>query len=669
MKSLNVDKYVSKYMFGKDQKILPFIKFIEDHCGEIEKGILSNDNQIAIKLLYEYLYITDVVYKSVGLMRMVRTNPDLDQADTRIETLVDNFFKSEEIFTKVSKLKVHDKIIKKFTCKQNESIELIQKNIKHLEQQIQNLLNTNVIMKTTPVMKKQIAGLPDNLPLSRQTYYYLQRNLNSANERKQIEDLYYQKANSSLQLLSQLIIERHKYAILSGCSSYFHLIKKKLSGESENIKSDIDDLILKINQRSKKEIDRIFRSLKSDGFDKKVDVNDIVYYYEKFKTKVSFTPNHVLKILFNVINKYFNIDFIESKQDGLWSDNVKSYKVGIGKELFGYCYLDLLKSSGRSISSPNCIHLCHQYTNLNSKTIPTRIVIIGNYPSLDETCMSFSDVIYLFREFGYAIQSLSYKTSNGVILPNEEFDVLMPQIMECIAWEKSTIELLCVNELVTHPNIVDNVIFMRHTDFAHSIKLRCVNALFDHMLHNSPELIKILKTDNSNGKQGSTLLSIYKKTYKNIMFSQQDILNVDISGINPTLIQQQINGSESLLYCNIYSEILSFNIFQLVASGHGQEFISNVLRSDQTKMKKPLESFISKANNNSYELYLKELIGYSEIDTEVNNKINNSLNTHNALRIKKHPLPVIVESSANQFDEDTDVSNVENVIKIDRRSF
>lgn len=667
MKSLNVDKYISKYLFSKDQKILQFVKFIEDHCKELEKGILVNNDMIALKLLYEYLHVLNTVYKNIGLLQLLNSeNKELIQADRAIELLQENFFSNVVMYEKLIKLKkVPEKILKKFTLKQNPAIDEIQSNIKKLEQKI---YLTTLSKNTIPVskqMKVNIIGLPNSLDLDRQNYYFLQRNVSNAREREIIEHFYITHANKSLTDLANLIIERHKLAVLSGSPTYFNFIKKKSSNEN-TIRADIEDLISKIDTKSRKEVDRIYRNLKTDRFDKKVDTNDIVYYCEKFKTRVEFSPSHVIKCLLHIFDKYFNIQFIElpNKSDQ-WDDDVIGYKVGFGKELFGYCYIDLKKTIKKKITSPICVHMCHQYTNLEDKTTPTKVAIVGNYENMETECMTLSDVIYLFREFGCAVQMLSHKSSNGLFFSNEEFDILMPQVMECILWEKQTIEMLCINETI--PDIIDNVLFTRHSNFAHSIKIKCVNALFDHVIHNSHEFIRILKSVKPD-EYSQVFISSYKKIYENIMFSQQDILNTNIIGIPPSIIQQEINGSEGLIYCNIYTEILSFSVFQLTKSGNGNKFIKDVLRCDQNKMKKQLEEFISGGNCNSYDLYLKELIGYNEIDTEINNSINNKIVPAN---ISKYPqtkqhvklLPTIIESSANQYDDSEHSNdNIENVI-------
>lgn len=672
MKSLNIEKYIQKYMFDSTDKskILQFIKYIESHCEELEKGILEQDEPIAKKLLYEYIHITTTIYENIGLLTIIYGDVDyLNDANKTIEQMYNKFFTNSKIYEKVLSLKkVSEKIIRKFNLEKNPAINEITNNIKKLELLIAKTLTASTTMPTSKKMRDEIEDLPKKIKLDRQNYYFLQRNLSCAREREVVEQLYFSHSNQTLNMLANLVIERHKLAVLTGSPTYFNFIKKKTSNET-NIKQDLEDLVLKIDLKSRKEIDRIYRNLLTDRYDKKVDSNDIVYYCEKFKTKITFSPKHILNCIFKIVEQTFGIKFIETQIPKLWSNTVLGYKVGFEKELLGHCYLDLCKTPTKTMTSPICLHMSHQYTNLDGNTTSTKVAIIGNYLNLDEKCMSFSDVIYLFKEFGSAIQMLSYKSSNGLMFTNKEFSTLMPQIMECILWERKTIEMLCKGE---DSDIVDNVLFTRHLNFAHSIKIKCANALFDHVLHNSAELIKIIKSVDPT-EYGQVLLSAYKKIYENIMFSQQDILNTNINGIYPTCIQQEINGSEGLVYCDIYTEILSFNIYQLTKSGLGTKFIKNVLRCDQNRIKTQLEEFITSAGDNSYDVYLRELIGYNEIDTEINNKINQKILINNSKfsnynRRQVNTLPTIVESSANQFDDsDHSDDNVENIIKIDRK--
>jgi hypothetical protein len=144
------------------------------------------------------------------------------------------------------------------------------------------------------------------------------------------------------------------------------------------------------------------------------------------------------------------------------------------------------------------------------------------------------------------------------------------------------------------------------------------------------------------------------------MSSQQNILNMEITGINPTVIQQEINGSEGIIYGNILTEILSFGIYNIIKTGKGISFFNNTLNVESTKIKKSLYDFISTHSTDSYDLYLQEVIGYSEIDTDVNIKEKENFKNTNA---------ILTDSSVNHFGEDSDESDNDsnNIIHIDRK--
>ena len=83
-------------------------------------------------------------------------------------------------------------------------------------------------------------------------------------------------------------------------------------------------------------------------------------------------------------------------------------------------------------------------------------------------------------------------------------------------------------------------------------------------------------------------------------------------------------------------------------------------KAGSDKFKELVKKFISKIEDN-YNLYLQELIGYNEIDTELNMKIKNENSTHNS-----------TDNDINYFDDGdsdnySDNNNKENMIFIDRK--
>ena len=661
MQYININTIVSKCTFYEDSiYVYNSTETVINNCKKLEQEILSEkfDNLIS-DALFEWLYCINLLYKSVGLAKLINCTQNLSHVDETIEKYKVSFFNNENISKILSSLNIPnekdniEKILRNFS---NNKLSNLPNKIKKITKEIRKKLDINSILITTNEMKKYVNNLPDNLILTRQSYYYLQRKIQDTNTRNEIEKSFFQKSNNCLDLIAELISERSKYAISLGHNTFFELTQKKIHGNSNDIKSLINDLVIKIESRSRKEIDRVYRELKKDGYNKKVDLYDIIYYYEKLRTRHLFVPNKVIQILCEMVNEYFGLIMKKVVYDyELWSSNIDTYHI----EGLGFIHFDLQKQSNKKITSPVSIHLCQQYLDKNNILHPTRIALIGGYADMNTKCITYSDIIYLFREIGYSIQLMSYQTQRGIMFHSDEFATLLPQIMEYIAWEKETINEICkgLDEIVP-----DHILFTRYIDFANSIKLRCVNAFFDHIIHNSSDVIEIINDSiKKNGNAGKVLLSIYKKIYSDIMSAQSDILNLNINGINPTLLYQEINGSEGMLYGNILTEILSYGVFSLIRSGRdkknyknsGNYFIKNVLNSDLGKLKKTLYKFISNLREDSYDLYLQKLIGYNEIDTDVNMKQK------------------LLDNNSNHFAEETNEpssdEDLEEVIHMERR--
>lgn len=666
MNSLNIDKIVAEYIFNNngDTDINKIITKILSHCKKLRGYIHeSNDNNIIIQILFEYLYVIDNLYKSIGLMQILYPSSKFTNIDNTLEKFNNEFFSDYKMYEKLNKIKSSlknnddinalENILKKFIQKQNSEIEKSLEKINNIISEINTLMNVDYLLTVPVAAKKSFPSnsIPDRLLVNRQTYYYLQRKVKDPESRKIIEKVYLTKSEKCMNLLANLVIERHNYAKLSGYKTYFNLVEKS-NGKSDKIKTLINDLIIKIESKSRKEIDRIYRELLKDGFMKKVDMYDIIYYYEKLKTKHMFSPNEVVKIIFEMINKYFGLNFNKLIFPlKLWSSRAETYSVTDSNGLLlGYLHLDLEKIGSRKTTSPVCVNICHQYKNIKNIMCYSRIAIIAGYSDLQKRCLTYSDVIYLFREFGCAIQYLSHLSTNGLYFINHEFNILFPQIMEYIAWEKSTIEKICIG---LDKTVVDHIIYMRYIDFCSSIKIRCINALFDHIIHNSSDIITVIKNTESN--PGNVLKLLYKRVYSDVMSSQQDILNLDIIGINPTTIYQEINGSEGIVYGNVLTEILSFGVYHSIRNGGGSQFLQTVIKSDPDKLKKILDEYISKVDGNSgYNIYLHEIIGFNEIKTDIKSKSKSNV--------------LLTESSSNQFhDTDDSDSNSDNIIQIDRK--
>jgi len=638
MPSLEIEKLIFKFIFNKGKiSISKALELALIYCDTMISEIIKSTNQTTIlNSLFEYLFVFNYLYKSIGLLVIMNPTTEINSIDQMLKKYNTKFFNNRDVYEKLLKLNpklidesiVLSKIIKEFEQKYDENKEEMIIEINKLSNLIRKDLDRNQQLTITDKMKPYLPEkVKSKINLTRQNYYFLHRKIKNPELRNSIEETYFQKTEAIMIMFSKLILLRHKYANISGYKTYYNFLKKKSQADSDDIKVLINDLIAKLEDRSRKEIERIHRELKKDGYDKKVNLTDIIYYYEQMKAKNLFKPSDVVKVIIQSFKEYFNIIF-EQQENSKWQNiSVQTYVIKNGSVIMGYLYLDLEQRKNKNITSPISVHLCQQYHNLDNQTTHTKVVIVSGYDSLNNKCITYPDVISLFKEFGYSIQLMAYTTTKGISFKNE-FDTMLSQILEYIAWEKTTIEKLCSNK-----ELIDHILFTRFIDFANSIKLRAINVLFDHVIHNSEDLSKIIENNIHDEKYMKTaIIKLYQKLYSDFMVEQNDVIDRNIKGIHPSLIYQELNNA-GLFHIDILNQILSFSIFSFIkkdnnkttsskdeVSFNGNEFISHVLNSDPERTKKLIDNYISKFGD-SYAMYLENLIGYTEIDTEVNRKI------------------------------------------------
>jgi hypothetical protein len=663
MESINFLDFICKNIFNPNKNSQKNINKIIDYCSRIQYKIINEDSKEFYYIL-ELINIIDFVYNSITLMLLIQYNHILSECDKSIMLFINSFYNNKIIYEKLLNIKnkidnnqlfVYEKIVDKFNKIHAEKSYNLLKLMNNIKENINKILEIDTDYDTSKIKKYINHDIPKNILLTKNSYFYLQRTISDSDIRNDIEKQYFKKSHNTFGLLSKLIIHRHNYALIYNKKTYFDYIKKKTPDESKEIRNLINDLIEKIDNKSRKEIERIRRELKKDGSNKKVDLYDIIYYYDKLKTKILFKPNNVLSILLNLLKIYFGLNIVTSKSNNLWNKSVITYEVSNSNNIIiGYLFVDLEKKDGSNINSPTAIRLSKKFKKGSNIITDNNVVLLSNYKDLNSNCMTYSDIVYLFKEFGNALQYL-VKNYDGFIISDNQFNILFSQLMEYIAWEKSTITKLCSEY---DSSVIDHILFTRYIDFTNSIKLRCINALFDHIIHNSVDLIDILKKNDNDihigdVRNGEVLFSLYKQIYSDIMISQKDIVNLNINGINPSIIYQQINGSECILYENVLTEILSYGIYYVVKQGKGNLFINSVLQSEPHKFRKALYEYISEIEN-SYDLYINEVIGINEIDTEKNIEIKNKFKNSNE---------ILTDSVTNCFNENnSDDSSDEDII-------
>jgi len=443
--------------------------------------------------------------------------------------------------------------------------------------------------------------------LTRDNYFYLLNTISDANVRSKIETAYNMKSDSIMTDICKIIVLRQYYATELGYGSYFDYINNK-NNNSNDIKELIFDLISKVDLRATNEIERIHTELAKDGFNKKVEYNDIIYYHNKLQSKLLFKPSSVFASIFKSIDKYFSISFVSSDRPK-WHNNMVVFECvdKCTRAKLGILYLDTEYSPGKRVDSPMFIKLSDKY-QINGDMYMSEVCITANYKDVNARCMSYNEVIQMYREFGHVLQNISYISHTGLINYDKSFSNFLPQIMEYIAWERDTIKHIAPEST---PEQIDHIIFGRNIDVCYSIKMRCIQASIDHIIHNSKEFSSLVNEylKESRSTTPNILTTLYKKTFGEMMSKSRDILNIDIQSIPPNFIAQMINGTEGVLYGNISSEILSYAVFSSIKDGKGEQFRKEVLEPTNKPFNNLLLQFISSIDTDTYNLYLSKIIG------------------------------------------------------------
>ena len=91
------------------------------------------------------------------------------------------------------------------------------------------------------------------------------------------------------------------------------------------------------------------------------------------------------------------------------------------------------------------------------------------------------------------------------------------------------------------------------------------------------------------------------------MFKSLDI-DTNITTISPIVIHNLINGQQGLIYGNILSMLLAFNVYKYINSGSNLSALYELLENKNYSYKKNLINFISAYNDDYYNIFITECL-------------------------------------------------------------
>lgn len=171
-----------------------------------------------------------------------------------------------------------------------------------------------------------------------------------------------------------------------------------------------------------------------------------------------FPEPHVLKGLFTIVNKLFQIRIEPVKNVDVWHPDVRCFAVyDADDQLRSYFYLDLYARKNKRGGAWMDDHRSRRYRQDGELQVPIAFIVCNfNAPVGDDPALfSHLDVITLFHEFGHALQhmltKINYSEVSGLNgIPWDAVEVAS-QFLENWAWEKESLNLIAKHYKTEEP--------------------------------------------------------------------------------------------------------------------------------------------------------------------------------------------------------------------------
>ena len=578
-----------------------------------------------IDIIQDHMYYINYYYSVIGLLRIINDTKLLQETDKLFSNYFKDIYSNPLFFNIVKKIKkniisiknisidnkyliIINNLINKCENFNNKIVLKLLDNIELFEDKIYEIHSVNIpiIEIDKKYFKSSLTEIPfdigNKIKLNRTNYYILQKRITDPLIRDNIEKKYLSN-NEILYYLSKIILCRHEIALNMSkknkiFNNYFEYIQNNNNNteyeQSHDIKKMLYDLLDLTDNKINTELSIILSELHKDGFNNKliIDQHDIIFYYEKLKNHTKFTPIMVLNLLEYTMKHFFNISMVknDSNKYKLWSDNIIVYTLSYNNKYMSTVYFDIIGRPTKNFMHPMFVSLTNMYSPKKISKIPTiydlqNSVILASFSSLTSQCLSINDISNIFREFGHIVQQFN----NYLFYDNIEFKNLFPQIFEYLIYNEKILEKICFGK--NKDVLLKHFIFMKKINFCISLKIRGINIVFDHVIHNIPKNILNTLYANINNKDESSniIIKLYDNIYKSLMKNIPNI-NKNINGINFNIVSNELTQNAGKLYENILTEIIGFGIYKLISSGRGEELLS-LLLMNKVNLKKNIDSF------------------------------------------------------------------------------
>ena len=494
------------------------------------------------------------------------------------------------------------------TCNNNhKKILQLLTNIEQTESIIINILDkplkinidrNKIDAKSESIVSSVYPNKQNIILIDKNKYYYLVKKISDRNVRIHLEKQYMKRYNELLPAISKLIISRDLYAKLLGYDSFYRFTSNKSDEDTDNLKIMLKDL----NDKLDFQLKSTFNTIKNlTNIKEQLTLSDIIFGLNKFFPDIKLKPLDIFQIAFIHIQNKFKIRFSESKVKPLNKDCNPIEIFDSNNKLRGYLFLDLLKGN-KKINQLSLLKLSTGY----GENLPV-LYLIGAYTDLEKPICTYSDVVTIFRELGHVINNIFIYTPLGISEDFVELINFLPDLLEYMAYDP-----VVIKSLIKEKNYVKQILKAREHEILINLKLKCINVLFDSIIHSSKEFLDIIKKDNDSNSS-NIMLDLYKKVFTDVFQKLSDQVDCNLTFILPSVIHNIINGQQSLIYGNILSTILAYNAYEYISNNSQTISIFELLENKNYSYKTNLIKFIMTINEDYYKNFLSGCLKIKDV--------------------------------------------------------
>ena len=301
----------------------------------------------------------------------------------------------------------------------------------------------------------------------------------------------------------EILALRHELAELLGFESFAHYsLATKMAESPQQVISFLEDLSVKSHAQAQQEFKELKAFAQQDHGINQLNAWDVAYYSEKLKLKrFSISQEEirpylpaptVLKGLFEVAQRLFDVQFEEVTEANLYHDDVHLFSVKKAGETIAQFYLDMYARSKKRGGAWMDDCRVRRIKQDNKLQIPVAYLVcnftapVGDEPAL----LTHNELTTLFHEFGHGIHHMLTQVStaavsgiNGVAWDAVE---LPSQFLENWCWQPEALAFISGHVETGEPlpkALLDKMLDAKHFQSAMTMVRQLEFSLFDFNLH------------------------------------------------------------------------------------------------------------------------------------------------------------------------------------------